>query len=186
MSLEDIFFTLFPLIAASASSLAFFFILAFVMPSSMASRDFSAFSFPVSSTKAVHTSFSFSPPPVPGTIEPAALAVPSVQFPHVQLLPILEAYVLAPHVHEVAVPPALLEYVGQTRHALPSKYCSVVQLMAISQLKPSYPDVHEHAHDPAVPLTVPPLMQKNVPSLPSFVEFEEAEHAPALSQPLPP
>ena len=45
VSLADIFFTFFPLIAASASSLAFFFSFASVTPSSMVSRDFSAFSF---------------------------------------------------------------------------------------------------------------------------------------------
>ena len=45
VSLADIFFTFFPPIAASASSLAFFFSFASVTPSSMVSRVFSAFSF---------------------------------------------------------------------------------------------------------------------------------------------
>ena len=43
--MADIFFTFFPPIAASASSLAFFFSFASVTPSSMVSRVFSAFSF---------------------------------------------------------------------------------------------------------------------------------------------
>ena len=45
VSLADIFRTFFPLIAASASSLAFFFNFASVTPSSMVSRVVSAFSF---------------------------------------------------------------------------------------------------------------------------------------------
>jgi hypothetical protein len=128
----------------------------------MVSRDFSAFSFVSFALSleegAGHTSPCFSPPPVPGTTEPAALVPPSVQFAHVQLFPLLAAYVLAAHVHEVAVPPVLLEYVGQAWHALPSKYCEVVQLI-VWQFEPSYPGLHVHAHDPADPLIVPPLMQ---------------------------
>ena len=159
VSLADIFLTFFPVVAASASSLAFFFIFSFLMPLSMASRVFSAFSFSVSVGGAVHTSFSFSPPPVPGTTEPAALVAPSVQFAQVQVFPLLDANVLAAHVHDVEVPPVLLEKMGQAWHALSSKYCAVVQLIAVSQLEPLYPDLHVHLQDPAVPLTVPPLMQ---------------------------
>jgi len=170
VSLADIFLTFFPVVAASASSLAFFFIFSFLMPLSMASRVFSAFSLSVSVEGvegvsvegvegAVHTSFSFSPPPVPGTTEPAALVAPTVQFAQVQVFPLLDANVLAAHVHDVEVPPVLLEYAGQAWHALPSKYCVVVQLSAVSQPEPLYPDLHVHSHDPAVPLTVPPLMQ---------------------------
>ena len=81
---------------------------------------------------AVHTSFSFSPPPVPGTTEPAALVAPSVQFAQVQVFPLLDANVLAAHVHDVEVPPVLLEYVGQAWHALPSKYCVIVQPFSVT------------------------------------------------------
>ena len=72
-----------------------------------------------------------------GTTEPAALVAPFVQFAQVQVFPLLDANVLAAHVHDVEVPPVLLEYVGQAWHALPSKYCVVVQLIAIWQLEPS-------------------------------------------------
>ena len=48
VSLADIFRTFFPLIAASASSLAFFFSFASVTPLIMVSRVFSAFSFSIS------------------------------------------------------------------------------------------------------------------------------------------
>lgn len=82
-----------------------------------------------------------------------------MQFAQVQLFPLFDAYVLAAHVHEVAVPPVLLEYVEQAEHSTPSRYCSVAQLIAVSQLKPLYPDVHVHVHEPAAPLIVPPLMQ---------------------------
>ena len=56
------------------------------------------------------------------------MVAPTVQFAQVQVFPLLDANVLAAHVHEVEVPPVLLEYVGQDLHALPSKYCVVVQL----------------------------------------------------------
>ena len=45
VSLADIFLTFFPLIAASASSFAFFFIFSSLMPLRIASRVFSASSF---------------------------------------------------------------------------------------------------------------------------------------------
>ncbi len=53
-------------------------------------------------------------------------------------------------------------------------------MLGVSQLSPSYPALHEvHVQypAPAVPLTVPPLMQKNVPSLPSLLEVEDAVQA---------
>jgi hypothetical protein len=87
------------------------------------------------------------------------LVAPSVQFAQDQVFPLLDANVLAAHVHDVEVPPVLLEKMGQAWHALPSKYCAVVQLIAVSQLEPLYPDLHVHLQDPAVPLTVPPFMQ---------------------------
>ena len=53
--------------------------------------------------------------------------------------------------------------------------------MAVSQLVPLYPASHPvHVHESVVPPMVPPLMQKKVPSLPSFVETAEAVHALAV------
>ena len=132
VSLADIFRTFFPLIAASARSLAFFFSFASVTPSSMVSRVFWAFSFvsvafwlgegdcwlgeglfePLESA-VEHTSFSFSPLPDPGTTESASLVPPPVQFAHVHVFPLLDAYVLAAHVQYSAVPPVLSEPSGQ-------------------------------------------------------------------------
>jgi len=65
------------------------------------------------------------------------LVAPTVQFAQDQVFPLLDAKVLAAHVHDVEVPPVLLEKMGQAWHALPSKYCSVVQLFAVWQLEPS-------------------------------------------------
>ena len=136
-------------------SLAFFFIFSSLMPLSMASASLFGFSFSVTVKGAVHTSFSFSPPPVPGTTEPAALvAVPCSSHRSKCFHFWSGANVLAAHVHDVEFPPVLLEKMGQAWHALPSKYCAVVQLIAVSQLEPLYPDVHVHLQDPAVPLTV--------------------------------
>ena len=86
------------------------------------------------------------------------MVAPSVQFAQDQVFPLLDANVLAAHVHDVEVPPVLLEYAGQAWHVLPSKYCVVVQLI-VWQFEPSYPGLHVHKHDPAVQLTVPPFMQ---------------------------
>ena len=51
-------------------------------------------------------------------------------------------------------------------------------MLGVSQLSPSYPALHAvHLQSAVVPPMVPPLMQKNVPSLPSLLEVEDAVQA---------
>ena len=50
------------------------------------------------------------------------------------------------------------------------------------QPEPSYPTLHVHVHDPVVPPTVPPLMQKSSPSDPSLLESKDAMHVLAVWQ----
>ena len=59
-------------------------------------------------------------------------------------------------------------------------------MLGVSQLSPSYPALHAvHLQSAVVPPMVPPLMQKNVPSLPSLLEVEEAVQASAVWQLVP-